>query len=137
MVSFIQYMSRSQAENSAKTDFPGDMAAIISISDPGKPKPAPDSSFDEKIFLAFSDTNDEFSLERMAVDKDSEIAKIVGFIDRIHRSKRIYSLVVHCNFGLSRSCAVAKYAAKATGANFIIEITEESREMAVEQYTMP
>jgi predicted protein tyrosine phosphatase len=103
-------------------------AALISITDPSRPKAVVRDSWAAILRLSFDDVDavtfpgqDKHLMEITA----EQVAEIASFI-RIE-SRRCTRLVVHCRHGISRSAAVAKAVAEAIGLGFPAEYDEHNR----------
>jgi predicted protein tyrosine phosphatase len=114
-ISEVYFVSREAAENLL---FHPD-AAVISITDPGKRVAALAAWFRKVLRLSFYDAvpGDDFIPVPVPGCFDRQMAqKIVDFIDELHGTSMALKLVVHCEQGISRSAAVALFAAAYSGA---------------------
>ncbi len=92
---------------SAVTDISPDKKwALISISDPGMPRPilADSSNLIDAIYLKFDDV--EFERASMIPINENQAKDIVAFAKKNWEEAEL--IVVHCNAGISRSSAVGK-----------------------------
>ena len=114
-LSTVQYTSRQLAEQLRGTPY----TAVISITDPGAPVARLDPLFRHLLRLAFYDAvpADEYLPAPLPGLFDHRMAtEISTFIEELHAAPFEMSLLVHCEFGVSRSAAVALFAAALTGA---------------------
>lgn len=114
-ISEIYFVSREAAENLL---FHPD-AAVISITDPGKRVAALAAWFRKVLRLSFYDAvpGDDFIPVPVPGCFDHRMARqIIDFIDELHGTSAAMKLVVHCEQGISRSAAVALFAAAYSGA---------------------
>jgi len=117
----VIFISQRQAEHMR----PPRNAALISITDPKRAQAEiPDGwhailrvAFDDKDPVTFP--NDHEDLQEINGRQVAEIAEFVAAHART--CKRI---VVHCRYGVSRSAAVAKAIAEATGVSFPFDYDE-------------
>lgn len=111
----IAFTSRESAESlSGRPDM-----AVISITDPGteQAKLAPD--FDHVLRLSFFDAvpADEYLPAPMPGLFDRHMAhRISEFVEKLHAAPDDLSIVVHCEYGVSRSAAVALFVEAYSGA---------------------
>jgi predicted protein tyrosine phosphatase len=114
-ISQVEYTSRKQAEQLRGTPF----AAVISITDPTTPEAQLDPLFRHVQRLAFFDAvpADDYLPAPMPGLFDYHMAQqISAFVEELHSAPVDMSLIVHCEFGVSRSAAVALFASALTGA---------------------
>lgn len=120
----VIFISQRQAEAMR----PPRDAALISITDPKRAQAAiPDGwhavlrvAFDDKDPVTFPDDYED--LQEINADQVTEIAEYVAT-----HARSCKRLVVHCRYGVSRSAAVAKGIAEATGVSFPQEYDEYNR----------
>lgn len=114
-IQHIQYTSRKKAES-----LPGDPSmAILSITDPTTPPARLSPEFSKVLRLSFFDAipADEFLPAPIPGLFDQPMARqISGFISELHGVSHPYTLMVHCEYGVSRSAAVALFAEAMTQA---------------------
>lgn len=118
----ISFVSRAAAEAMHFTA----ETAIISITDPGKRVAQLDAWFSRVLRLSFFDAipGDDFIPIPIPGCFDGSMAQdILAFLTALHGDDSAYRLVVHCEQGLSRSAAVALFAAAYTAA----PLTERER----------
>lgn len=129
----IQYTSRKLAEQLRGTPY----MAVISITDPGTPAARLDPLFRHVLRLAFFDAvpADEYLPAPLPGLFDHRMAaQISAFIEELHAAPFEMSLMVHCEYGVSRSAAVALYAEALTGAPLEArEFTYEANQWVVDQ----
>ena len=111
----ICFTSRQRAEA-----LQGDAAmAVISITDPGTPKAKLDPAFHHVLRLAFFDAQpaDEYLPAPIPGLFDRQMAEQISqFVHRLQAEPLDLGLLVHCEFGVSRSAAVALFAEAVSGA---------------------
>lgn len=111
----VRYTSRQHAET--LTARPG--MAVISITDPGMPEANLDPQFAHLLRLSFFDAvpADEYLPAPFPGLFDHLMARrISDFVREIHAAPQDFALTVHCEYGISRSAAVALFVAAYTGA---------------------
>jgi predicted protein tyrosine phosphatase len=111
----VFFVSRQAAE--ALVFFPD--TAVISITDPGKRLAALPVWFRQVLRLSFYDAvpGDEFIPIPIPGCFDGSMAKdIHTYVRTLHDATHTCRLIVHCEEGVSRSAAVALFAAELTGA---------------------
>ena len=111
MITDIHYCSRLSAEERLTQGSPA-RTAVISITDPGE-APALVRWKGPILRLSFWDGG---SAEELGLTPDA-VAQVVQFLEQLDAQKEPYVLVVHCEYGASRSPAVALYAEALTGAD--------------------
>lgn len=113
-ISHVQYTSRQLAETLAGNPY----MAVISITDPGTPAARLDPLFRHVLRLSFFDTvpADEYLPAPPGLFDQTAAHRIDAFVRELHAAPFGISLMVHCEFGLSRSAAVALFVEAATGA---------------------
>ena len=120
----VIFVSQRQAESMR----PPRAAALISITDPHRPLANLSSNWTAVLRVAFDDVDaitfpgQDLQLREISA---CQVADIAGFIAaEWPRCKRF---VVHCRHGVSRSAAVAKAIAEASGLWFPPEYNEYNR----------
>ncbi len=111
----VSFTSRLRAESLAASSH----IAVISITDPGTPEASLDNGFADVLRLAFFDAvpADEYLPAPLPGLFDHGMARQIGdFVRELHAAAANISLLVHCEYGVSRSAAVALFAAAHTGA---------------------
>lgn len=114
-ISQIFYTSRASAESLAATPH----MAVISITDPGTPPAKLDPRFKDVLRLSFFDAEpaDEYLPSPITGMFDHVMARQIGdFVQKLHATPGNISLMVHCEYGVSRSAAVALFVAAYTDA---------------------
>ena len=111
----IYFSSRELAES-----WSGDATmAVISITDPGTPPAALSPSFRHVLRCSFFDAipADEFLPAPLPGLFDLSMAReIADFVQKMQVDRDNHALLVHCEYGVSRSAAVALFAEAWTGA---------------------
>jgi hypothetical protein len=113
------FVSRPQAEATPGTP----NGVVVSLFDPGSPGPALQSGWRDVLSLAFFDADEDlvpFAREQgMVVCEPEHAQQILAFLDWWHAAEEGPSaVVVHCEQGISRSAAVAKFCARRYGLDF-------------------
>lgn len=107
-ITHVYYTSRKKAEK-----LPGDPGmAVISITDPGTLEANLAPSFKQVLRLSFLDAvpADEFVPNPYPGMFDYRFAqRISDFVEELHRDTQPYKIMVHCEYGVSRSAAVALF----------------------------
>ena len=114
-IRLVRYTSRKLAEQLLGTPY----MAVISITDPGTPEARLDPLFCHVLRLAFYDAvpADDYLPAPLPGLFDYRMAgQISAFIGELHAAPFEIELMVHCEFGVSRSAAVALFAEALTGA---------------------
>lgn len=109
----VFFTSRELAESLAGNPY----MAVISITDPGSPEARLDPLFRHVLRLSFFDAvpADDFIPAPGLFDRT--MARAIGdFLAELHAAPFALSLMVHCEFGISRSAAVALFAEACCGA---------------------
>lgn len=104
----VLYASRELAESLAGNPY----MAVISITDPGTPEAKLDPLFHHVLRLSFFDAQpaDEYHPTPMPGLFDHRMAReISSFVAELHAAPFNISVMVHCEFGVSRSAAVALF----------------------------
>jgi predicted protein tyrosine phosphatase len=129
----VFFASRELAESLVGNPY----MAVISITDPGTPEAKLDPLFQHVLRLSFFDAlpADEYLPAPMPGLFDHRVAaQIRDFIQALHAAPFEISLMVHCEYGVSRSAAVALYAEAYTGAPLRArEFTYEANQWVVDQ----
>lgn len=114
-IQHVHYASRELAESLTGNPY----MAVISITDPGTPEARLDALFQHVLRLSFFDAQpaDEYLPAPMPGLFDLAMAKRVSeFVTALHRAPFEISVMVHCEFGVSRSAAVALFVEALSGA---------------------
>lgn len=133
----VQYTSRKLAEQLRGSPY----MAVISITDPTTPEAKLDPLFRHVLRLAFFDAlpADEYTPACPGLFDRHMAAQISAFISELHAAPFEISLMVHCEYGVSRSAAVALFAAALTGAplearEFTYEANQWVLDLLLERY---
>ncbi len=128
----IQYTSRKLAEQLRGSPY----MAVISITDPTTPEAKLDPLFRHVLRLAFFDAvpADEYMPSIPGLFDHHMAAQISAFIEELHAAPFEITLMVHCEYGVSRSAAVALFAEAFTGAPLDArEFTYEANQWVIDQ----
>ena len=112
MFRHTRFLSRVEAEA-----HPGHAdGVIVSVIDPGSPPPRLGAHWRDVLRLEFFDADDtiaaEIEREGLRVCQPDDARRILAFIERWHAEPDgPVELVTHCEQGISRSAAVARFAA--------------------------
>lgn len=132
-IRMVRYTSRKLAEQLRGSPY----MAVISITDPGTPEARLDPLFRHVLRLAFYDAvpADEYLPAPLPGLFDYRMAgQISAFIGELHAAPFEIELMVHCEFGVSRSAAVALFAEALTGAPLEArEFTYEANQWVLDQ----
>jgi len=112
----VDFVSRAVAES--LLFYPD--TAIVSITDPGKRCAALTVWFRQVLRLSFYDAvpGDEFIPVPVPGCFDRQMAgEVVSFVDALQQSTLPFRLITHCEEGVSRSAAIALFAAARSGAS--------------------
>ncbi|MCK6412947.1 MAG: hypothetical protein L6Q55_11065 [Azonexus sp.] len=131
-INHVFYTSRQLAESLAGSPY----MAVISITDPTTPEARLDPLFRHVLRLSFFDSvpADEF-IPALPGLFDFEMARrIRDFIAEIDAAPFEMSVMVHCEYGVSRSAAVALFVAAYSGAPLEArEFTYEANPWVIER----
>jgi predicted protein tyrosine phosphatase len=111
----IHFTSRERAESLVARPH----MAVISITDPGTPEAHLDPAFTDVLRLSFYDAvpADEYLPAPIPGMFDHLMARrISNFVREMHAAPRDISVIVHCEYGVSRSAAVALFVEAFSGA---------------------
>ncbi len=128
----IQYTSRKLAEQLRGSPY----MAVISITDPTTPEAKLDPLFRHVLRLSFFDAvpADEFMPSLPGLFDRSMARQISSFLTELQAAPFDISLMVHCEYGVSRSAAVALFAEALTGAPLEArEFTYEANQWVLDQ----
>ncbi len=129
----VQFTSRELAESLVGNPY----MAVISITDPGTPEARLDPMFRHVLRLSFFDAlpADEFLPAPMPGLFDRETArKISQFVAEIDAAPFEMSVMVHCEYGVSRSAAVALFVEAYSGAPLMArEFTYEANPWVIDR----
>ena len=98
----VSFTSRLRAESLAASPH----IAVISITDPGTPEASLDAGFTDVLRLSFFDAvpADEYLPAPLPGMFDHVMARQIGdFVRELHAAPADVSLLVHCEYGVSRS----------------------------------
>ncbi|PKO37073.1 MAG: hypothetical protein CVU33_14905 [Betaproteobacteria bacterium HGW-Betaproteobacteria-6] len=113
------------------------LMAIISITDPGSPAANLHAHFEHILRLAFYDAvpADEYLPAPLPGLFDYRMARQIStFVHDLHHSPDDISVLVHCEYGVSRSAAVALFVEAYSGAPLISrEFSGEANQWVVNQ----
>lgn len=131
----VLFASRELAESLAGNPY----MAVISITDPGTPDARLDPLFQHVLRLSFYDAvpADEYLPSPFPGMFDYLMAhRISDFVDELHRAPFEISMMVHCEYGVSRSAAVALFVEAYSGAPLAArEFTYEANQWVIDQLT--
>lgn len=135
-ISQVRFASRELAESLAGNPY----MAVISITDPGTPEARLDPLFQHVLRLSFYDAvpADEFLPAPLPGLFDHPMAKrISAFVQELHAAPFEISVMVHCEYGVSRSAAVALFVEAYSGAPLIArEFTYEANQWVVHRMSL-
>ena len=131
-INHIQYTSRKLAEQLRGSPY----MAVISITDPTTPEAKLDPLFRHVLRLSFFDAvpADEFMPSLPGLFDRTMAKQIDAFLGELHAAPFDISLMVHCEYGVSRSAAVALFAEALTEAPLDArEFTYEANQWVLDQ----
>lgn len=111
----VSFLSRARAESLAAQP----SQAVISITDPGAPAAKLDPQFKDVLRLSFFDAlpGEEYLPSPVDGLFDQFMARQIGdFVHKLHTVPNDISIMVHCEFGVSRSAAIALFVEAYAGA---------------------
>ena len=114
----VSFTSREHAESLLASPH----VAVISITDPGTPEASLDPDFAALLRLSFYDAMpaDEYLPAPLPGLFNHLMARqIDNFVHELHVQPDPISLIVHCEYGVSRSAAVALFVADYAGAPLV------------------
>lgn len=108
------YTSRELAESLAGNPY----MAVISITDPGTPDARLDPLFQHVLRLSFYDAvpADEYLPAPVGLFDHVMARRIGDFVQQLYAAPFEISVMVHCEYGISRSAAVALFIEAYSGA---------------------
>lgn len=110
MIRTVDFLSQADAEALLGLPMQPEIA-LISISTPGWP--APDlAQFSKMLQVEFDDV--ESPAPGKVLFDASHARVIIAFVEELHTAEAVFDLVVHCMAGMSRSPAIALFAAGMT-----------------------
>lgn len=103
----VFFASRELAESLAGNPY----MAVISITDPGTPDAKLDPLFHHVLRLSFYDAApaDEYLPAPPGLFDHEMVCRIGDFVQELHSAPFEISVMVHCEYGISRSAAVALF----------------------------
>lgn len=129
----VLFASRELAESLAGNPY----MAIISITDPGTPDAKLDPLFQHVLRISFYDAvpADEYLPSPFPGMFDYPMAhRISDFVHELHQAPFEISMMVHCEYGVSRSAAVALFVEAYSGAPLTArEFTYEANQWVIDQ----
>ncbi|MGE5469227.1 MAG: hypothetical protein ACM3X0_00380 [Bacteroidota bacterium] len=129
----VLFASRELAESLAGNPY----MAVISITDPGTPDARLDPMFRHVLRLSFYDAvpADEYLPAPMPGMFNYPMARrISSFVSELHAAPFTISMMVHCEYGVSRSAAVALFVEAYSGAPLAArEFTHEANQWVIDQ----
>lgn len=110
----VFFASRELAESLAGNPY----MAVISITDPGTPAAKLDPLFKHVLRLSFFDAApaDDYTPPPPGMFDYRVAQEIDAFVSQLHAAPFDISVLVHCEFGVSRSAAVALFVEAYSGA---------------------
>ncbi len=113
-INHVRYTSRKLAESLAGNPY----MAVISITDPTTPEARLDPLFRHVLRLSFFDAvpADEFQPPLPGLFNRQMARQIDDFVREIQAAPFEMSVMVHCEYGVSRSAAVALFVEAFSGA---------------------
>ena len=135
-ISQVRFASRELAESLAGNPY----MAVISITDPGTPEARLDPLFQHVLRLAFYDAvpADEFLPAPFPGLFDHGMARqISDFVRDLQAAPFEISVMVHCEYGVSRSAAVALFVEAYSGAPLLArEFTYEANQWVIHRLSL-
>ena len=129
----VHFASRELAESLAGNPY----MAVISITDPGQVDAKLDPMFHHVLRLSFYDAEpaDEYLPAPIPGLFDRLMARrIHDFVEELHTAPFEISVMVHCEYGVSRSAAVALFVEAFSGAPLAArEFTYEANQWVVDR----
>ena len=128
----VFYTSRKLAETLAGNPY----MAVISITDPTTPEARLDPLFRHILRLSFFDAvpADQFMPPLPGLFNRDMARQIDTFVQELHAAPFELSLMVHCEYGVSRSAAIALFASATTVAPLAArEFTYEANQWVIDQ----
>jgi len=132
----VRFASRELAESLAGNPY----MAVISITDPGTPEAKLDPLFQHVLRLSFYDAvpADEFLPAPLPGLFDHLMARrISDFVKELQAAPFAIEVMVHCEYGVSRSAAVALFVEAYSGAPLIArEFTYEANQWVIHRLSL-
>jgi predicted protein tyrosine phosphatase len=126
----VHFASRELAESLAGNPY----MAVISITDPGTPEARLNPAFRHVLRLSFFDAvpADEYLPAPAGLFDLAMARRIDHFVRELHDAPFEISMMVHCEFGVSRSAAVALFVEACSGAPLTArEFTYEANDWVI------
>ena len=113
-ISHVRFTSRKLAESLEGNPY----MAVISITDPTTPEARLDPLFRHVLRLSFFDAvpADEYQPALPGLFDRNMARSISGFVEELHAAPFEMTVMVHCEYGVSRSAAVALFVEAFSGA---------------------
>ena len=131
-INHVFYTSRKLAESLQGNPY----MAVISITDPTTPEARLDPLFRHVLRLSFFDAvpADEFQPTLPGLFDRTMARQIDAFVREIQAAPFALSMMVHCEYGVSRSAAVALFVEAVSGAPLEArEFTYEANQWVIDQ----
>ena len=128
----VRYASRELAESLVGNPY----MAVISITDPGTPEARLDPLFRHVLRLSFFDAlpADEYLPAPPGLFSRDMARQIGAFVEELHAAPFDITVMVHCEYGVSRSAAVALFVEAFSGAPLAArEFTFEANSWVIDQ----
>jgi predicted protein tyrosine phosphatase len=132
-ISHVFFASRELAESLAGNPY----MAVISITDPGTPDAKLDPLFHHVLRLSFYDAvpADEYLPAPHGLFDRLMARRIGEFVEELKSAPFEISVMVHCEYGISRSAAVALFVEAASGAPLTArEFAGEANEWVIDRF---
>jgi predicted protein tyrosine phosphatase len=128
----VHFASRELAESLDGNPY----MAVISITDPGTPEASLNTAFRHVLRLSFYDAvpADEYQPAPPGIFDLQMARQIDDFVRELHAAPFEISMMVHCEFGVSRSAAVALFVEAYSGAPLAArEFTYEANQWVIDR----
>ncbi|MBI2276115.1 MAG: hypothetical protein HYU74_02045 [Dechloromonas sp.] len=128
----VHFASRELAESLAGSPY----MAVISITDPGTPEARLNPAFRHVLRLSFYDAvpADEYLPAPPGLFDLTMARRIDHFVRELHDAPFKISMMVHCEYGVSRSAAVALFVEACSGAPLTArEFTYEANDWVIDR----
>jgi len=133
-ITHVFFASRELAESLAGNPY----MAVISITDPGTPEARLDPLFHHVLRLSFYDAvpADEYLPAPHGLFDRLMARRIGDFVEELQSAPFEISVMVHCEYGISRSAAVALFVEAASGAPLTArEFACEANEWVIDRFS--
>ncbi|MDP3539830.1 MAG: hypothetical protein Q8S26_14140 [Azonexus sp.] len=134
-ITHVAYASRELAESLAGNPY----MAVISITDPTTPEAKLDPMFRHVLRLSFFDAvpADEYQPSQPGLFDHLMACQINNFVMELQAAPFEISMMVHCEYGVSRSAAVALFVSAYSGAPLAArEFTYEANHWVIDRLTV-